>query len=68
VQEAQLRFAQCMRDHGVDVPDPSSDEGGALIGDGEKQDKEKVQAALEACDPILRHYTPETTSSGSAQK
>jgi hypothetical protein len=66
-QEAQLRFAQCMRDHGVDVPDPSSAEGGLLIGDGKKQNKEKVQAAQEACDPILRDYSPESTSSGSPE-
>jgi hypothetical protein len=65
-QEAQLRWAQCMRDHGVDVEDPSSGEGGIRI-QGDKQDEDKVEAAVEACDPILRDFMPDNTSSGSAE-
>jgi hypothetical protein len=54
-QEAQLHWAQCMRDHGVDVPDPgSSEQRGVVIGPG--QNKEKVQAAMDACDSILRDF------------
>jgi hypothetical protein len=54
-QEAQLRWAQCMRDHGVDVPDPGSGEHGGLVI-GEDQNKDKVQAAMDACDSILRDF------------
>jgi hypothetical protein len=53
-QEAQLRFARCMRDHGVDVPDPSGDHGGLFRLEGQNQ--EKVEAALEACQPIMRDF------------
>jgi predicted small lipoprotein YifL len=49
-----LKFAQCMRDHGVDMPDPKfSDDGGATVaigGPGSKpQDQSKVEAAQKAC-------------------
>lgn len=34
-QQAGLDFAQCMREHGVDVPDPTSGDGGmVMIGPG----------------------------------
>jgi hypothetical protein len=55
-QEAQLRWAQCMRDHGVDVPDPGSGEHGNGLVIGQGQNKGKVQAAMDACDPILRDF------------
>jgi hypothetical protein len=64
-QEAQLRWAECMRDHGVDVPDPGSGEHGGLVI-GNDQNKDKVQAAMDACDSILRDFLPET-SGGSAK-
>lgn len=52
MQDAQLAFAQCMRDLGHDVADPSFDEGpGAgrgLFGDLDMQDP-AVQADLETC-------------------
>jgi hypothetical protein len=45
-----------MRDHGVDVPDPGSGEHGNGLVIGQGQNKEKVQAAMDACDPILRDF------------
>jgi hypothetical protein len=54
-QEAQLRWAQCMRDHGVDVPDPGSGERRGLLV-GKDQNSDKLQAAMDACDPILRDF------------
>jgi hypothetical protein len=64
-QEAQLRWAQCMRDHGVDVPDPGSGEQrGVVVGPG--QNKEKVQAAMDACDSILRDFIGDPRKSGGA--
>jgi len=30
-QEALLAYAQCMRDHGVDMPDPDADSGGIKV-------------------------------------
>jgi hypothetical protein len=65
-QEAQLRWAQCMRDHGVDVPDPGSGEHGSGLVIGQGQNKEKVQAAMDACESILRDFMPKTNG-GSAE-
>src|SRR5262245_14397427 len=64
-QEAFLAFAECMREHGIDMPDPEvSDEGGGKFsvgfnaggpgGDGDP-DMEKFQAANEACRPLLEN-------------
>jgi hypothetical protein len=60
-EEALLDFAQCMRDHGVDMPDPQISEdgsGGILIeqregGSGMDPESEQFQAAEAECEPIL---------------
>lgn len=54
-QDAQLEFAQCMRDHGVDMPDPGENGGGIMI-DGKDTPPEQLEAAADACDPILREF------------
>jgi hypothetical protein len=58
-QERMIKFAQCMREHGVDMPDPEiNDDGsmGVMIGGGEDGpvDKSKLDAANQAC----RAYAP----------
>jgi hypothetical protein len=60
-EEALLDFAQCMRDNGIDMPDPQISEdgnGGILIeqreaGGGFDPESEEFQAAQEECDQIL---------------
>lgn len=67
-QERILAFTECMREHGVDVPDPQFDEGGGFIriGPGAGADQgesgdgpafnpidEDFQAAQEACRELL---------------
>jgi hypothetical protein len=52
------KYAQCMRDNGVDMPDPEVNEnGGVKFGgpatDGQPVDREKVQAAQEKCKQYL---------------
>lgn len=54
MEESMLAFAQCMREHGVEMPDPEFGEGGKVtmrIGgpDGPKMDEPAVEAAQEAC-------------------
>ncbi|WP_028050404.1 hypothetical protein [Cellulomonas sp. URHD0024] len=44
--DAMLRFAQCMRDHGVDVPDPVD---GHLTVDGSGVTQAQMDAARSAC-------------------
>lgn len=64
-QDAMLEFAACMREHGVDMPDPemSADGGvriaveagsaGAARGGPDSAEMEKMEAANEACEPIM---------------
>jgi hypothetical protein len=57
-QQAALDFAECMREHGIDMPDPQvSEDGGVLAQVGEEgatpPDEEELQAAQEACDHIM---------------
>ncbi len=49
--EQMRQFAQCMRDHGVDVPDPGSDSGGSVrITTSEGS---QATAAMQACQRLL---------------
>lgn len=58
-QEAEMReqllaYAECMRDHGVDMPDPVFDQGGRVeIGPGDEvggdMSSDEFEAANEAC-------------------
>jgi hypothetical protein len=52
--EMGVKFAQCMREHGVDMPDPKPGEGIRLrVGPGTS--RETVDAAMEAC----REFNPQ---------
>jgi hypothetical protein len=62
-EQAMLDFAQCMRDHGIDMPDPdtSGRGGGPVIigpgggegGDGDQPDMDEFEAADEACRHLI---------------
>ena len=60
-REQMLDFAQCMREHGVDMPDPVFDDNGGVsieVGDpgdasGPKPGDDDWQAANDACSEIL---------------
>jgi hypothetical protein len=52
-QDTGVKFAQCMRQHGVDMADPKPGEHGVRIT-GKKLDDTKVNAAMQAC----RQYSP----------
>jgi hypothetical protein len=49
-----LKFAQCMREHGVNVPDPEPGSNGIQIRIKGKTDQAKVEAAQQAC----KKYSP----------
>jgi len=67
-EQAMLEFTQCMRDHGVDMPDPQMGPGGGAFGftiqgesgeapaDGEMQ---QMQEASEACNYLLEGMVQE---------
>jgi hypothetical protein len=60
IREAALKHARCMREHGVNVPDPKFGAGGAiqLESRGEGADKLKVERADEACRKYLEDVRP----------
>jgi hypothetical protein len=56
-QQAMLDFAACMREHGIDMPDPQfgANGGGTFTAgsEGEPADKSKLDAAQQACQSYL---------------
>lgn len=52
-QEAAVRFAQCMRDNGIDVADPDPDQEGFRVQLPEGTDPEDAKAATEACKQYM---------------
>ena len=60
-----LAFARCMREHGVEVPDPGSGQGMIRVGGEDGLDPEEFQAANEACrehlDGVVSEEGPRLT-------
>jgi hypothetical protein len=54
-EQAQLAYARCMRERGLDFPDPVN---GQLRFRADRADQQKVAAAQEACRPILANAAP----------
>jgi len=56
-QQGALDFARCMREHGIDMPDPKLDANGLMriqVG-GRRADPKKLQAAQQACQQHLQN-------------
>jgi hypothetical protein len=51
-QDSQVKFAQCLRQHGINAPDPQP--GSGLRIEEQDSEKSKLDAALEAC----KQYNP----------
>jgi hypothetical protein len=69
-QEKFLKFAKCMRDHGIPMKDPDFSGGGVgmMIGEGPngpKLDEGKVEAAHKACSSNLPEEMREGPGGGS---
>jgi len=73
MQDAALEYAECMRDNGIDMPDPEFEEGGGVsIGIGSADggidpESEEFQAAEEECRPILEEARPDVQLSPEEQ-
>ena len=55
-QDRALKFARCMRQHGVDMPDPDFSKGGMTVevgGDGLDPNSETFKAAHKACGSLF---------------
>ena len=51
-EDAQLKFAQCMRDNGVEVSDPGT--AGGMGIDARNMPKDKLQKAMKACEKYIQ--------------
>jgi hypothetical protein len=72
-EEAGLRFAECMREHGIDVPDPQPGEAGIQIGGPDGADNPPpgdpaFQDAFEACEDELGDAGPADLSAEERQE
>jgi hypothetical protein len=75
-EDAMLAFARCMRDHGIDMPDPDTSGGGGMVkiggdgGDKAKADAEmqKFQDADKACRDLLGDAGPQNMSPKQQQE
>lgn len=56
-EDAMLKFAQCMRENGVDMEDPKP--GGGVIVDGKGIPQEQMEAAQAACQKWMDLAEPE---------
>jgi len=67
-QDAMLAFAKCMREHGVNMPDPEFGNGGTKVtigGEGIAFDSPTFKAADEACRSIMPDAMPGFVSGGA---
>ena len=58
-RDAALEFAQCMRENGVDMPDPGTGGKQMLkVGPGEETTPEEMEKAQKACEKYQRELEP----------
>ena len=59
-EEGVLEFAQCMREEGINFPDPTFDiDGNPEFDNLEIENEEEFESAFENCEDILRNALPE---------
>jgi hypothetical protein len=70
-QDQFLAFARCMREHGIDMPDPDFSGGGVSIQIGQPGQKsnqgpgsQTFEDAQQACNALLPGTGPKTTTGG----
>jgi hypothetical protein len=69
-RKAMLDFARCMRENGIDMPDPTFDENGGAqmrIGKGLNPESAKFQKAQEACRDEQPMGPGRTTAGGGGE-
>jgi hypothetical protein len=58
MRDAQLAFARCMREHGIDMDDPKPDERGIRLSVPKGVTPQKAEAANQACRKHLDAIKP----------
>lgn len=64
-REAELEFAKCMREHGVDMPDPTNGRFELKVKPG---DQKKAEEAQMACRKILEDVAPPISEEQQARQ
>jgi hypothetical protein len=68
VREAQVKFAECMRENGVDIPDPKPGEGlGIKVGPDSGIDPADFEEASKACEQYREDIRPEMSEEEQAE-
>jgi len=66
-QDKSVQFAQCMRQHGVNIPDPQPGGGGIKVPKDALADKAKLNAAIKACGKYGGQALKGLTGQGGTQ-
>lgn len=67
-EQAQLKFARCMREHGVNVPDPKPDaRGPGLVRVGEGVSPQVMRRADAACRKYMEAAAPKLSAAQQAE-
>ncbi|HEV8651062.1 MAG TPA: hypothetical protein VG276_17160 [Actinomycetes bacterium] len=68
MQDQMLKFARCMREHGIDMPDPSPD-GGLVVQDGKAAgpDSSKFKEAEQACQSLMPKLAAKAEDTGGTR-
>ncbi|GAB3161824.1 hypothetical protein [Microbispora hainanensis] len=64
-QDAQLKFAQCMREHGVDMPDPGPD--GRVRIMSKKGDQAATEKAMQDCRHFMKDAIGDKAGGGDPE-
>ena len=61
VREAQVKFAECMRENGIDMPDPKPGQRGLQfkVGGDSGVDPQEFEAASKACEKYREDIRPQ---------
>jgi hypothetical protein len=68
MRKSLLKYAQCMREHGVDMPDPKFDGGRVEMSGGGKIDPDKMRTAEKACKRYQEQVKPPAMSESDKEK
>lgn len=67
-EQARLKFARCMRDHGVNMPDPQPDsKGPGLVRVGEGVAPQVMRRADQACRKYMEAAAPKLSPAQQAE-
>ena len=66
-RQARVKFAECMRDNGIDFPDPGT-EGTGPVKIGDDETPEELRAAEKACAEFRRDIKPPELSDERKQE